>query len=80
MQVNSNENNSSWGVALTAEEIEMVGEPLSRYDCIIPTADAQDECHQSDIHNDVSTSQLTLCIVNSTQCRLSAPPGHLALP
>ena len=56
MQVNCNENNnSSWGVALTAEEIEMVGEPL--YDCIIPTADAQDEHHPSDIDNDVSTSQ-----------------------
>ena len=58
MQVNCNENKNasySWGVALTAEEIEMVGEPL--YDCIIPTADAQDECHQSDINNDVSTSQ-----------------------
>ena len=40
---------------MTDEEIDMVGEPL--YDCFIPTADAQDECHQSDINNDVSTSQ-----------------------
>ena len=59
MQVNCNENKNascSWGVPLTAEEIEMVGEPL--YDCFIPTADAQDERHQSDIDNTVSTSQL----------------------
>ena len=40
---------------MTDEEIDMVGEPL--YDCFIPTADAQDERHSSDINNDVSTSQ-----------------------
>ena len=36
----------------------MVGEPL--YDCFIPTADAQDKHHQSDIDNTVSI-QINKC-------------------
>ena len=64
MQVNCNELGNEnkgapgcpWGlkIALTAEEIEMVGEPL--YDCFMPTADT----HPSVIDNTVSTLPITL--------------------
>ena len=70
---------SDYKLPMTDEEVEMVGEPL--YDCFIPTADAQDEHHQSDIDNDVSKSQEHCNTVHSlAQCRLSAPPGCLVLP